>query len=346
MKIGLRAGHSPNCKGAMGYVDEQVEVKKIYDAVAPMLVAAGHTVVNCNTTASTVQSDLDTGTNIANAAGCDIFIAIHMNATVGGYGTEVWLYDNKSQVTMDIAKRVCANFAEKGFRNRGVKFNTGLHDLRCPVMPSMIIESLFVDSIDDVNRYKKLGVNQVAAMIASAITGTTIKPSSGSTSTSKPATSTPSKPATSTTAKPSINVAVKTARHGILAAVSDRKDYAGWEESDVVAVKIGVTSGRVEYRAHLLGKGWLPKVSGCDWNDYNNGYAGDDKTPIDAIQVYYYTDTSKTGGKYYSAVYQVKGKGQKTYFDNVSDTNWENNDGDNTAGCFGMPITRILMSLE
>ncbi len=28
MKIGLRGGHSPNCKGAFGIVDEQTEVRK------------------------------------------------------------------------------------------------------------------------------------------------------------------------------------------------------------------------------------------------------------------------------------------------------------------------------
>ena len=31
MKIGLRGGHSPNCKGAIGLIDEQVEVRKIYN---------------------------------------------------------------------------------------------------------------------------------------------------------------------------------------------------------------------------------------------------------------------------------------------------------------------------
>lgn len=30
MKIGLRGGHSPYCKGAMGILDEQAEVRQIY----------------------------------------------------------------------------------------------------------------------------------------------------------------------------------------------------------------------------------------------------------------------------------------------------------------------------
>lgn len=52
MKIGLRGGHSPNCKGAIGLIDEQAEVRKIYNELAPMLQAVGHTVVDCNSNAS------------------------------------------------------------------------------------------------------------------------------------------------------------------------------------------------------------------------------------------------------------------------------------------------------
>ena len=48
MKIGLRGGHSPNCKGVMGILDEQAEVRKIYYERAPMLQTQGLTVINCN----------------------------------------------------------------------------------------------------------------------------------------------------------------------------------------------------------------------------------------------------------------------------------------------------------
>ena len=67
MKIGLRGGHSPNCKGAMGYLDEQAEVRKIYYELASMLQAQGHTVIDCNSNASTVDGELLEGTNKANA---------------------------------------------------------------------------------------------------------------------------------------------------------------------------------------------------------------------------------------------------------------------------------------
>ena len=48
MKIGLRGGRSPNCKGAIGLIDEQAEVRKIYNELVPMLQAVGHTVIDCN----------------------------------------------------------------------------------------------------------------------------------------------------------------------------------------------------------------------------------------------------------------------------------------------------------
>ena len=54
MKIGLRGGHSPNCKGAIGLIDEQAEVRKIYNELVPMLQAVGHTVIDCNSNASNV----------------------------------------------------------------------------------------------------------------------------------------------------------------------------------------------------------------------------------------------------------------------------------------------------
>lgn len=80
MKIGLRGGHSQNCKGAIGLIDEQAEVRKIYNELVPTLQAVGHTVIDCNSNASNVSGELSDGTNKANGAGCDIYVTLHMNA--------------------------------------------------------------------------------------------------------------------------------------------------------------------------------------------------------------------------------------------------------------------------
>jgi len=117
MKIGLRGGHSPNCKGAIGLIDEQAEVRKIYNELVPMLQAVGHAVIDCNSNASNVSGELSDGTNKANGAGCDIYVTLHMNAAgaASAGGTEVWLYDASNQTMNTIASNICNNFAGKGF---------------------------------------------------------------------------------------------------------------------------------------------------------------------------------------------------------------------------------------
>lgn len=172
MKIGLRGGHSPNCKGAFGILDEQAEVRKIYNELAPMLRADGHTVIDCNSNESTQSADLYAGTNKANNNGCDMFISIHMNAFNGsGNGTECWLYNSANATMNTIANRICQNFAAKGFKNRGVKYNTGYHDLNATSMPAMIVETLFCDNSGDAGRYNSLGTKGIAGLIYSGITG-------------------------------------------------------------------------------------------------------------------------------------------------------------------------------
>lgn len=159
-------------------------------------------------------------------------------------------------------------------------------------------------------------------------------------------TSTATKPSTTSKAVvPNITYAVQTKRHGILPDVKNREDYAGFNNSEIVAIKIGVDVGSVKYRVHTVAGQWLPYVTGCNWDDYNNGYAGDEVHAIDAIEVYYTTDTSKTGGKYYRACYQVKGKGNSNYWANQHD-NEKGNGQDGYAGAFGVPIVEIKMSLE
>lgn len=108
----------------------------------------------------------------------------------------------------------------------------------------------------------------------------------------------------------------------------------------LTAIKIGVDVGRIEYRAHCAGR-WLPKVTGNDWSDFQNGYAGDDTRTIDAIQIYYYTD----GSPLYEAVYSVKPFGMEELRP-VHDTDWQDYDGDNTAGIFWTTIEGVKISLD
>lgn len=170
MKIGLRGGHSPNCKGAIGIIDEQYEVRKIYNELKPLLESAGHEVIDCNSNASTAAAELLEGTNKANANNCNLFISIHMNAANGlAHGTECLLYDSSNTIMSNIANNICNNFQNAGFTNRGIKYSTAMHDLNSTNMPSTIIETLFCDNSVDVELYNKLGEKGIARLIGNAI---------------------------------------------------------------------------------------------------------------------------------------------------------------------------------
>lgn len=316
----------------MGFMDEQTEVRKIYAAIVPMLQAAGHEIIDCNSNAGSESEELNEGTNKANANNCDIFASIHMNAAgrEDANGTEVLLYDTNNLIMNQMAGNICNRFSQSGFPNRGVKFRTDLHDLNVAVMPSMIIETMFCTGRTDANRYTKLGPNGTAKLIAEGMTGKNISASA------TPAKTPASKPVST---KPQVRFGVKTLHHGTLA-----QGVQGKDNDAIVAIQIGVNQGSVKYRVHCGGI-WLPAVTGANWKDPINGYAGDDKTPIDALQVYYYTDIKKAG-RYYSAVYCVKPHNQKNKLPWVEDTKFENNDGNGTAGIFGVPFTELCITLN
>lgn len=69
-----------------------------------------------------------------------------------------------------------------------------------------------------------------------------------------------------------------------LPAVTNLSDYAGIRGKAITDIAIKVNKGSVKYRVHIKGGGWLPYVTGYNWKDYDNGYAGNGK-PIDAVQV-------------------------------------------------------------
>lgn len=110
-------------------------------------------------------------------------------------------------------------------------------------------------------------------------------------------------------------------------------------DDSIVGLSIGATLGGIKYRVHKLGGGWFSQITKCDWVS-PDAYAGDLHSQIDAVQIYYKTDPTKTGGKYYAARYQVKTQ-KHGWLPAVEDTNWESGDGNHTAGIFGDPVIGI-----
>lgn len=135
--------------------------------------------------------------------------------------------------------------------------------------------------------------------------------------------------------------AVRTEGGKILPEVTNLSDYAGIKGKRITDIAIKCDKGSLWYQVHVLGGGWLPKVTGYNWSDHNNGYAGNGKT-IDAVRVYYSTPNdivSKHG--YQKAQYHVSPVGQGYYdwqFDNET-----GNGQDGYAGCFGRAIDRFQL---
>ena len=90
--------------------------------------------------------------------------------------------------------------------------------------------------------------------------------------------------------------------------IENDNSFAGTVGKEITDIAIKVNKGKVEYQVHVIGEeDWLPKVSGYDWHDSNNGYAGKGKV-IDMIRITHsemkpYYRVSKVNGEYYDWQY-------------------------------------------
>ena len=180
MVINVHAGHNPDGKtacGAIGYIKESTEARRVKDEVIRMLRELGHTVYDCTVDNGTSKSDvLKKIVSKCNAHTVDLDISIHFNSATGleydgeTTGTEVLVYSGYSKAR-DEAEAVCAAIAELGFENRGVKFRPDLYVLKNTEAPAMLVECCFVTDKDDVELYNHY---KMAKAIVKGITGTEI----------------------------------------------------------------------------------------------------------------------------------------------------------------------------
>lgn len=170
MIIGVNCGHTasgqPGC-GALGYIDESVETRRVGNALMELLKKGGHTVVNCtNDYAISTSANLNKITELANAQYLDLFVSIHFNAG-GGRGTEVYTYGGK---VFDAASNTVKGIATLGFNNRGIKDGSHLAVLRRTDARAMLVEVCFVDT-EDAQKYISFGRDKIAQAIYKGITG-------------------------------------------------------------------------------------------------------------------------------------------------------------------------------
>ena len=117
----------------------------------------------------------------------------------------------------------------------------------------------------------------------------------------------------------------------------------------LVAFAVKTDKGTVTYSAHVKGGKWLGNVTGWNYKDYTNGYAGSGNPAekgkaIDAIKIDYKTPSdvvNKYG--YYKVAYRVHVLGGK-WLDWQYDTETTNGQ-DGYAGIFGKTIDQIEVKL-
>ncbi len=163
MRINVHAGHNADGRtacGAIGFIRESTEARRVKDAVVGMLRQLGHTVYDCTVDdAAGVSDNLRQIIAKCNAHEVDLDVSIHFNsgardASGNGRttGTEVFVYSPSSAARTD-AEIVCRAIAQLGFQKRGVKYSTGLYVLKHTKAPAMLVECCFVDDRDDVQLY-------------------------------------------------------------------------------------------------------------------------------------------------------------------------------------------------
>ncbi|WP_287549775.1 N-acetylmuramoyl-L-alanine amidase [Clostridium sp.] len=181
MKIAVRGGHNFQAPGSSALIDETTEDRKVKDSVIKYLRELGNDVLDVTPGNMDSDSDLAYGVNKANNWGAELFISIHFNKAYNSYngaiGTETWVYSKRDNIRQDeeIALRIVNAIASLGFKNRGVKEDIELYELRATKMASIIVEVCFVEATEDVALYRRLGPDTIGKAIAEAISNKKIE---------------------------------------------------------------------------------------------------------------------------------------------------------------------------
>ncbi|EJT6540462.1 N-acetylmuramoyl-L-alanine amidase [Clostridium perfringens] len=178
MKIAVRGGHNFQAKGSSALIDETIENRKVYKALIKYLSIAGHNVIDVTPGDSDVNTDLYLGVQKAEYNNVELFISIHFDKAYdryeGALGTGTWIYGAGGKAEI-YAKRIVDNVSKgTGLKNRGVKTNPKLYELRKTSMPAVLVEVCFCEATEDVRIYKEKGPDIIGKLIAEAINGDVI----------------------------------------------------------------------------------------------------------------------------------------------------------------------------
>jgi len=167
MKILICAGHTTKGKGtgATGYINESQENRSLSNIVVKYLKLAGHTVdyYEINEASDYLQKQVAK----ANSKDYDLVVQIHFNAhknTANEMGTETLYLSESGKVWAEKIN----NKLSSVFKNRGVKKRTDLYWLNNTKPIAVLIETCFVDSKADTDKYLA-NKDKVGKLIAEAI---------------------------------------------------------------------------------------------------------------------------------------------------------------------------------
>lgn len=175
----VHAGHNQSGRlgsGAVGYLDESKEARKIKKYVIRQLRKKGNKVYDCTVNNGKNQMDvLKRIVQKANKHKVDLDISIHLNSGRNDKrgdgkngGCEILCTESTG-----IKKRAAAGIRDEmkklGFTDRGTKINNSLYVLNKTKSKAILIEVCFVDDKDDYKCYQKVGAKKIGEAIAKGI---------------------------------------------------------------------------------------------------------------------------------------------------------------------------------
>lgn len=149
-KICIDPGHGGTDSGATnGAAYEKNIVLDIAKRVKPLLESSGYEVVMTRET--DIFNTPSEKAQIANKAGCDLFVSIHCNshAQNTANGTETWYYTGSDEGEK-LATALQSNLIAKlGLRDRGIKNNKTFAVLNSTKMTAALVEVAFISNPEE-----------------------------------------------------------------------------------------------------------------------------------------------------------------------------------------------------
>ena len=166
----ISSGHGKYVRGASGILDEVDEARKVVERVAEELRSRNVNVTTYHDDVSQSQNEnLNRIVDFHNSKTRDLDVSVHFNAYVETdkpMGTET-LYVTQAALAGEMSMAI----AEAGdLIDRGAKKRTDLFFLNNTAMPSILIETCFVDSVADADAYGS-SFGEICDAIASVLGG-------------------------------------------------------------------------------------------------------------------------------------------------------------------------------